>query len=241
MDYLLILLLIFFPPDEGFFTQQLKYQRVKTAFTEKEKQLSDLYKAQQLELRNSHLFLRAFKQERKLELWAKKPGDKVYKLIKTYPVCAASGALGPKRKQGDYQVPEGFYHIDRFNPSSAFHLSLGINYPNSSDQILGNKSALGGDIFIHGSCASIGCLAMTDESIKEIYIAAVCAKSAGQSKIPVHIFPFRFNDELILQSTANNPELLSFWQNLKTGYENFEKSKTLPKVSTDENGKYKFQ
>src|SRR5690606_11025729 len=103
-----------------------------------------------------------------------KNGEK-FTLVKTYPVCSSSGLPGPKRKKGDRQTPEGFYHIDRFNPQSAFHLSLGINYPNSSDKILGHSDP-GGDIFIHGSCVTIGCVPLTDDLIKEVYVLAVEAK-----------------------------------------------------------------
>ncbi len=109
------------------------------------------------------ILLRAYKQESELELWAKNKKDKQYTLLKTYKICASSGTLGPKRKQGDIQVPEGFYVIDRFNPVSNFYLSLGVSYPNASDKILGVKGALGGDIFIHGNCVTIGCLPISDD------------------------------------------------------------------------------
>ena len=94
------------------------------------------------------IYLRAFKDEKKIELWAKNFTDSKYKLIKVYKICRTSGDLGPKREQGDRQIPEGFYHINRFNPYSNFLLSLGLNYPNKSDRILGEKGNLGNDIFI---------------------------------------------------------------------------------------------
>jgi murein L,D-transpeptidase YafK len=107
----------------------------------------------------------------------KNTSDQEFLHIKTYTVCATSGLIGPKRMQGDLQIPEGFYYIDRFNPYSNFYLSLGINYPNTSDRILGDKNNLGGDIFIHGDCVTIGCLPITDSEIKELYIFCVEAKT----------------------------------------------------------------
>jgi hypothetical protein len=106
-----------------------------------------------------------------------------------------AGELGPKRKQGDNQTPEGFYAISYFNPRSDFHLSLHIDYPNRRDRAAGADGVkLGGDIFIHGGCLSEGCLAITDEGIRELYWLAVEARSVGQRRIPVHIFPARLGD-----------------------------------------------
>lgn len=130
------------------------------------------------------LFIRAFKQERELEIWA---GARKLRLIKTYPILAASGVLGPKLQRGDRQVPEGWYHINRFNPKSRFHLSLGLNYPNEADQIRSAGRDPGDDIFIHGSNKSIGCLAMGDLAIEEIYGLARDMKS----RIQVFILPSR--------------------------------------------------
>ena len=129
------------------------------------------------------VYFRAFKSEKILELYVLDTTNK-YILFQTYPICAASGVLGAKRREGDTQVPEGVYHINRFNPKSDFHLSLGLDYPNASDLRFCDAAKPGGDIFIHGGCASIGCLAMTDDAIKEIYLLAQAAKEKGQSKIP---------------------------------------------------------
>src|SRR5690606_26788584 len=113
--------------------------------------------------------------------------------FKTYKVCALAGTLGPKRMEGDYQVPEGFYYINEFNPRSVYHLSLGLNYPNASDRYLSDAIQPGGDIYIHGSCVTTGCIPITDSQIEELYALATYAKNAGQDFIPVHIFPVRFN------------------------------------------------
>src|SRR5262249_35300639 len=160
-----------------------------------------------------------FKREQVIELWVKKAG--AYHLLKEYAVCAASGDLGPKRRQGDNQVPEGFYTIERFNPMSNFYLSLGLSYPNQADKILGARSNLGGDIFIHGNCVSIGCMAIQDEQIKELYLIAIEAKSAGQAEIPVHVFPARMHEKgmrRLERQAAGNQTLLAFWHNLKEGF-----------------------
>ncbi len=143
------------------------------------------------------LFIRAFKQERELEIWA---GTRKLRLIKTYPILAASGTLGPKLQRGDRQVPEGWYHINRFNPRSRFHLSLGLNYPNEADLIRSAGRDPGDDIFIHGSNKSIGCLAMGDPAIEEIYGLARDMKS----RIQVLILPSReIKAKTILDSQLN--------------------------------------
>jgi len=158
-------------------------------------------------------------------------------LIEKYTVAGQSGALGPKLREGDGQVPEGFYKIDRFNPLSRFHLSLGLNYPNKRDKIVGDPERPGTDIFIHGNCVSIGCLAMTDPKIEEIYVLASEARKAGQAEIPVHIFPFRFDEPW----PPATPELTAFWKTLQPVYERFEKTRFVPGVVVLRNGTYKIQ
>jgi len=138
-------------------------------------------------------------------------------------------------------VPEGFYIVDRFNPASNFHLSLGINYPNHSDRILKDRPDAGGDIFIHGNCVTIGCVPITDEMIKELYVMAVEARDNGQARIPVHIFPCRMDAEGMarLQEEFNeSPRLIRFWENIKMGYDLFESSRKLPEIRIGGQGKY---
>ena len=183
------------------------------------------------------VFLRAFKEEKLLEVWMKPVGADAYKFYRDFEICAASGKPGRKLKQGDYQVPEGFYHIDRFNPWSNFHLSLGINYPNDADRFFADKETPGGDIFIHGSCQSIGCLAMTDEYIKEIYLLCDWARKAGQVKIEVHIFPFKMKEENI-ESRGKTDEQKVHWKNIMDGYRYFELHHALPSISVNEVGRY---
>jgi murein L,D-transpeptidase YafK len=224
---------------QNFKSQQLKFARVQTAIAEKGEAVKKLFVAKNLAYPPREIFLRVFKRQGVLELWANHQGR--YELVKEYKICAASGELGPKRKQGDNQVPEGFYSIDRFNPLSNFHLSLGVNYPNEADKILGARGNLGGDIFIHGNCVSIGCMAITDDQIKEVYVIAVEARAAGQSSIPVHIFPTRMNSQGmqgLQKEAAQNQTLLNFWRNLKEGYDSFENNHRLPAVTVDRQGRY---
>ncbi|MFI5164047.1 MAG: murein L,D-transpeptidase family protein [Bacteroidia bacterium] len=226
---------------DNFRSQQQKFPRVKSAYEEKEKAVRELFSSKGIDISSMNLFIRAFKKEAQLEVWAKSASKEKYQLIKIYAICASSGILGPKRKQNDGQVPEGFYEIDRFNPSSNFYLSLGVSYPNASDKILGDKRNLGGDIFIHGNCVTIGCMPLTDEKIKEVYLMALEARAGGQKQIPVHIFPCRMNEtemKILETKYAGNLKLISFWKNIQTGYDYFEKNKSLPQISVTAGGEY---
>ncbi len=227
---------------QNFKSQQAKFARVQTAIAEKEATVKKLFADKKLAYPPKEIFLRAFKREQVIEVWVKDAGN--YHLLKEYAVCAASGDLGPKRRQGDSQVPEGFYYIDRFNPVSNFYLSLGLNYPNEADKILGSRGNLGGDIFIHGNCVSIGCMAIQDAPIKELYLMAVEAKAAGQARIPVHVFPARMHTKgmkRLEREAAGNSTLLALWQNLKAGFDIFETHRRLPMVTVDRQGRYLFK
>lgn len=179
---------------KSFKEEQMRYPRLRAAVKEKDSLIKELFKDCSIQYPPQEILIRIFKEERTLELWARSGNNDPFTLIKNYKICSLSGELGPKREEGDMQVPEGYYCIDRFNPSSIFHLLLGINYPNQSDRILGKRESLGGDIFIHGSCVTIGCIPITDEKIKELYLICVEAKSNGQDRIPVYIFPTRLDE-----------------------------------------------
>ena len=246
---------------ENFKFQQLRYERVRTAYDDKSEAVFALLKSKNLQLDKLRLFIRVFKKEELLEIWAKNADSPVFQLLKSYKIAASSGNLGPKRKMGDMQTPEGFYYIERFNPVSNFYLSLGINYPNESDKILGEKGNLGGDIFIHGSNVTVGCMPMTDEVIKEIYILNIEAKNAGQTQIPIHIFPTKLIDSnfILLQKWAKSPDFISywkaieigkdidyekfmgFWKTLKEGFDYFEEQKKLPIISVKSSGIYSIK
>lgn len=229
------------PP--GFKDQQLKFDRVKSAYEEKEAAVKELLKNHNVDA-DYELFVRAFKKERDLEVWVKNKGADNYSLLVTYEFCTSSGQLGPKRKEGDLQIPEGVYHINHFNPFSTFHLSLGINYPNTSDRILGDKTHPGGAIYIHGNCVSIGCIPITDDKIKELYILAVESKNSGHTSIPVHIFPARLKSSGVVSQLAEEAgadnSVIAFWRNLEEIHNDFEKTKKLRPVRVNKAGAYIF-
>lgn len=228
---------------DDFLTEQKKYTRVQSALSNKGLLMDRELGKSEMQKNDLHILIAIFKQEKELVLYVKKKSESAFKLFKTYPICAASGTLGPKRKSGDYQVPEGFYHINRFNPMSNFHLSLGINYPNQSDFLKTTSSNPGGDIFIHGSCVTIGCIPMTDELIEEIYLYAIFAKNNGQLTIPVYIYPFKMtlsNMKLYSVKYLNNKLITDFWQNLKMGFDRFENNSNPLHVTVDKKGNYCF-
>jgi murein L,D-transpeptidase YafK len=188
------------------------------------------------------MYIRSFKYDRVLEVWVKGNAKEPYKLFKTYKVCMQSGTMGPKRMQGDYQVPEGFYHINEFNPNSNYHLALGLNYPNASDKILSDSLHPGNAIYIHGNCVSTGCIAITDEPIEELYIIATHVKSTGQDFIPVHVFPVKYNvrrsADYLAQTLKSKPSLTEFTAKLKEAFIFFEEKKQLPVILVNKKGEY---
>lgn len=231
-----------YPAHKGsnFRSGQLSNARVKNAYQLKWNRIRSQLARLGTDSTSFQLFLRAFKTEGEFEIWVKSAKQSEFKLYAQWPICAASGTPGPKRCQGDGQVPEGFYHINVFNPASAYHLSLGVSYPNASDKVFACKKDPGGAIMIHGNCVTIGCIPLTDDKIRELYVLAVEAKDAGQQKIPVHIFPARMSNEKMaaLKKEYTDTAVHKFWSNLQPGYTAFENSHTLPSISIDAKGKY---
>ncbi len=225
----------------AFKDKQMKYERVRKAYQAKGQTVRDLYEEKKIDPASLQLYLRVFKQEKLLEVWAKDKSQTQFTLLKTFPICQISGELGPKRKEGDEQVPEGFYRIVTFNPQSRYHLSLGLNYPNRSDQILGDTTDLGGNIFIHGGCGGIGGIPIRDESVQELYTMVVDAKAAGAGRVPVTIFPAKLevtNLKALSQQYADQPALIQFWKSLQDGYLFFNECKKLPSIIITDNGTY---
>jgi murein L,D-transpeptidase YafK len=219
---------------------QLSSGRVADAWKKYNDTLRSEFKHKNLNWPAKDIYLRAFKSQNEMELWARNNDAGEYKLVKTYRICAVSGLLGPKREQGDGQVPEGFYFIDDFNPKSDYLLSLLINYPNFSDQA-SSKGKPGGDIYIHGGCLTVGCMPMTNAGIEEIYIVCLNAKLNGEEYIPVHIYPTRMNKNgisYLVREYANNTQKQQFWAELKTGYDYFEKNHKLLPVMYAPDGNY---
>lgn len=182
----------------------------------------------------SPVFMRIFKEPKELEVWVLKGAR--YELFKTYKVHTYSGKLGPKQREGDQQAPEGFYFVAAraMNPNSSYHLSFNLGYPNAYDKAHGRT---GSALMVHGSTVSIGCFAMTDPRIEEIYTLADGALRGGQPFFRVHIFPFRMSDENLKAHAGTRWD--AFWLNLKAGYDHFEKEKVPPDVGVKD-GKYVF-
>lgn len=170
-------------------------------------------------------------------MWVRK-GNR-FRPFKTYPICTyGNRGLGPKTRQGDGKAPEGFYYIApaSLNPFSQFHLSMNLGYPNRYDRL---HKRTGGALMIHGNCVSIGCFAMTDPAIEEIFALADGALRNGQPFFRVHIFPFRMTDEAM--SAHRNRQWTPFWENLKEGYDFFETNGHIAPNVEVRNGTYRFE
>lgn len=228
-------------PGHAFLAHQISFSRVAEARDATDGELRLLFHDKGITYPAPEIFLRVFKHERVMELWARSAADSTFTLMKEYRVCALPGQLGPKVKMGDFQVPEGFYYIDEFNPQSAYHLSLRVSYPNLSDRLRREVVALGGDIFVHGGCETVGCVPIEDQNIKEVYWLAAQAMDAGQQIIPIHIFPTRMDDQGMrwLESTFEpDPSLLEFWNNLAEGFDYFEATHSVPWITVAQDGRY---
>jgi len=188
------------------------------------------------------MYIRSFKYDRQLEVWVKGNAKESFKLFKAYKICMQSGSMGPKRMEGDYQVPEGFYYINEFNPNSNYHLALGINYPNASDKILSDSLRPGNAIYIHGNCVSTGCIPISDVPIEELYIIATRVKASGEDFIPVHVFPVKYNvkksADYLAQTLQTRPALIDFAAQLKEVFNFFEEKKQLPVILVNKKGEY---
>ncbi len=227
---------------QSFLDNQKMFPKVGEAYREKEELLKKEFEKKGLAYPAKYMFVRSFKLDSEMEIWVKNNPQDTFRLFKSYRVCTLSGKMGPKRREGDRQVPEGFYYINDFNPNSNYHLSLGINYPNFSDRILSDQKSPGGDIYIHGNCITVGCIPLTDEFIDEVYILAVNAKNAGQDFIPVHVFPVKFGNpgsmNYLGTFSLTDSSSKQFWAELRTAYDYFEKHHRLPVVLVDDKGKY---
>jgi murein L,D-transpeptidase YafK len=180
---------------------------------------------------DAEVFIRIYKQSHELQVFLK--DGESFRHYRTYPICTFSGGLGPKLKEGDMQAPEGFYTVTRgqMNPESKFHLSFNLGYPNAFDQSHGRT---GSALMVHGNCVSIGCYAMTDAGIEEVYFLVDAALAAGQKAISVHALPFRMDQPML------DSEWTTFWEDLKQGHDAFEATKRPPKISVRD-GRYVVQ
>jgi murein L,D-transpeptidase YafK len=185
--------------------------------------------------RGAPVYIRIFKLESELELWVQK-GDR-FERFATYPICVWSGRLGPKLREGDRQAPEGFYTVDaeQLNPNSRMHRSFSLGFPNVFDQAHGRTGSF---IMVHGGCASIGCFAVTDPGVDEIWRMVTAALEGGQPRFPVHVFPFRMSERAL--NFRKGYRWHGFWSDLKKGYDLFQPGRIPPAVSVC-NGRYVFE
>lgn len=207
--------------------------RSREAVERTSRKLAPLLSRKDLRL-GAPVFLRIFKEEKLLEVWLQ--DGKRFELFESYPICYFSGELGPKQKEGDRQSPEGFYSVlpAALNPNSQFHLSFNLGYPNTFDRAHGRTGSF---LMVHGSCVSIGCYAMTDPGIEEIYTLVEAALRNGQGAFQVHSFPFRMTPENLARHRPS--EWWEFWANLQEGYDLFERDRVPPGVRV-RGGRYVF-
>ncbi len=184
---------------------------------------------------SSPILIRIFKAESELEIWKQK--DDGFILFATYPICHWSGTLGPKLRDGDRQAPEGYYTVTRAQARHVgrWPVSLDIGFPNILDQ---SQARTGSDILIHGGCSSVGCFAMTNPVSEEIHQLTMAAIDAGEAMVPVHILPFRMTDQNMVAQDASPWK--PFWNNLKEGFDVFERTKRPPLVGVC-SGRYIFR
>ncbi len=236
-------LLLSFTGGDSFKKEQLKYPHVQAAYKEKWSLIKNKLKKAGVDTSRFEVCMMIYKQEAELQMWAKTKGTKQFSLVDTYPICRSSGSLGPKRKEGDYQVPEGYYQVCLFQPTSDYYLALEVSYPNKSDHVKSDKTSPGGEIMIHGNCVTIGCMPLTDDKIKEVYLMCVEARNSGQQNIPICIFPTPLNDKGMawLRDNVKDKTKIDFWNNLKEGYTYFESKKALPKIGVNSKGDYTYE
>jgi len=181
--------------------------------------------------------IRIFKRERRLELWLSSGVDNGrFRLFRNYEICNYSGELGPKLREGDRQSPEGFYRValSQLNPNSRHHLSFNLGFPNAYDRQL---ERTGSALMVHGGCSSIGCYAIGDEQVDEVYAVVEAALKAGQPAVDVHAFPFRMTNAALAAEAGHI--WAPFWRNLKDGHDRFDARRQPPRVGACR-GEYLF-
>jgi murein L,D-transpeptidase YafK len=230
------------PAQKDFLSFQKSFKKVTTAFDAREEVLKQEFEGKGLVWPARYMYLRSFKYDSKLEVWVKSEKSEKYKLFKTYKVCALAGNFGPKRFEGDYQVPEGFYYLNQFKPNSNYHMALGVNYPNPSDRVLSDPVKPGAEIFIHGSCVTVGCIPLTDPIIEELYVLAAITRNAGQDYIPIHVMPVMFKNEKSLEKLTKFVETRTEYKPMVSVFEKvyyyFNQYRNLPTILIGEKGEY---
>lgn len=191
------------------------------------------------------VLLRAYKHERRFEVWVGDDPTKPLVLLETLPVCASSGTLGPKLREGDLQVPEGVYRIDKLNPVSTFHLGLHVDYPNAADRARGARRGvdkLGGAIMVHGNCVTIGCIPLEDGPIERVYLLVNDARARGVD-VGLHVYPRVLDDDGLRALLAGAPDedTRALWQELAPIERAFERERVVPRVRITRDGRYELR
>lgn len=212
-------------------------ERARAAWANKGDTVRALFREAKVAFPPAELTFRVHKAEAELEVWAAGEQKGKMQLVATYGICTMSGGAGPKRKEGDLQVPEGFYRIEYFWPDSAFYLAGKVSYPNALDKQLGGATP-GGDIMIHGGCASIGCIAMSDERIEELWVMGRSVMDAGK---PVEMIILPGKDMSTYLDDAAQARHHAFWKNLDEGNRLFEARHVMPRVFIGWRGVYEFE
>jgi murein L,D-transpeptidase YafK len=204
--------------------------------------LDNWYQRAGIAAKPRRLLIRIFKKERQLEIWVAPRKGAPYRRVKSYRVCGFSGTLGPKRRCGDGQMPEGIYRVTRFTAHSRFHRSLRINYPNGSDTILGRGGPLGGAILIHGKCVTIGCFPIGDAAIERLFQLSRNVHKRGRAAILVHAYPTRMTAQgvaYLRAIAAGKPKLWRFWRSLVPIYRFFERHHKPARIKVAQDGYYR--
>ena len=222
----------------AFLDDQLKYKHVKQAYDEKLIEIKTTLSTFQYEVTDFELMIKAYKYEEIMTVYVRKKSTNEWFLYERFPFCNTSGTLGPKIREWDGQIPEGYYFVNDFNPYSSFLLSLGVSYPNAADKLKRPDPKKGDGIYIHGGCATIGCIPIQDDPIMELYILAVLAKNNGQGQIPVHIFPFEYSEVKMDIASRQFPEHVDFWKNIFSIEMNFDSTHVQSAVGIDKVGNY---
>jgi murein L,D-transpeptidase YafK len=232
--WILVVLVFASVPASGFGDEPPSSPRSREAIERVRPRLEAALREKGLRL-GDPIFIRIFKESEELELWVQK--GETFVLFRTWDICTFSGDVGPKLETGDRQSPEGFYFVtpEQMNPTSRFHLSFNLGFPNAYDRHHGRT---GSALMVHGSCVSIGCYAVTDARIERIYALADAALRNGQPFFRVHVFPFRMTARA-MREHGNSP-WIEFWENLKEGYDFFERAKRPPDVTVHD-GEYHFR
>lgn len=200
--------------------------RSDRAYTDTKPKLERALEAKGLKL-GSPVYLRITKEPAELTAYVQ-ASDGTFKAFRSWPVCSVSGGLGPKLREGDGQAPEGFYKVtpEQMNPASSYHLSFNLGFPNAYDRANGRTGSF---LMVHGACVSIGCFAMTDPVIDEIWTLMQAAFEGGQMSVDVHIFPFPMTPAN-LKAHEGDPNA-EFWGELAPAWTAFGKDGRVPDVS----------